>query len=242
MGKYKTIFFDLDDTLIDNNESLKYGFKCLVDSIGVTYSDELFNSWKVFDTNWWNSLETGQLVVPTECQTKDEQVTWLRASRFIHFFKDIDIPFEKAVAMNQTYTSNLGGNIVEIIGARDLLADLSRDYEVLIATNGPREAALIKVEKAGFAPYISSLVSSEEIGGTPKPTKGFFEYLVSKCQNKDLDGMLIVGDSLYTDVLFGINNGFDSCWFNPSAKQLETNFSPTYTVNSHKELKRILRR
>lgn len=41
--KYKTIFFDLDDTLIDNNESLKYAFKCLVDSIGVGFNDELFN-------------------------------------------------------------------------------------------------------------------------------------------------------------------------------------------------------
>ena len=124
MSKYKTIFFDLDDTLIDNNESLKFAFKCLCDSIEVNFCEDLFNDWKIFDTNWWNSLEIGKLIIPNTCITKDEQVTWLRASRFIHFFKDMDISFDKAVEMNNIYTSNLGGNIVEIAGAKELLASL----------------------------------------------------------------------------------------------------------------------
>lgn len=240
--KYKTIFFDLDDTLIDNNESLMYAFKCLIDSIGVGFSDELFNKWKVFDTKWWNSLETGELVIPADCVSREEQVTWLRASRFIKFFNDRDISFEEAVSLNQIYTSNLGENIVEIAGAKQLLADLSCDYEILIATNGPREAAVIKMDKAGFTPYISCLVSSEEIGGIPKPTKEFFKYLLSKCKNTDLDSMLIVGDSLSTDVLLGTNNGFDSCWFNPSNKEHLEECCPTYIVSNYNELISILKK
>lgn len=240
--KYKTIFFDLDDTLIDNNESLKYAFKCLVDSIGIGFSDELFIKWKVFDTKWWNSLETGELVIPADCVSHEEQVTWLRASRFIKFFNDRDISFEEAVSMNNIYTSNLGENIVEIAGAKQLLADLSKDYDILIATNGPRKAAVIKMDKAGFSPYISCLVSSEEIGGIPKPTEEFFKYLLSKCKNTNLDSMLIIGDSLSTDVLLGINNGFDSCWFNPSNKEAINNICPTYIVSSYNELISILKK
>lgn len=219
-----------------------YAFKCLIDSIGVGFSDELFNKWKVFDTKWWNSLETWGLVIPADCVSHEEQVTWLRASRFIKFFNDRDIFFEEAVSMNNIYTSNLGENIVEIAGKKQLLADLRCDYEILIATNGPREAAVIKMDKAGFTPYISCLVSSEEIGGIPKPTEEFFKYLLSKCKNTDLDSMLIVGDSLSTDVLLGTNNGFDSCWFNPSNKEDLEEFCPTYIVNNYNELISIFKK
>ena len=124
MCKYKTIFFDLDDTLIDNNESLKYAFSSLLNSIGLKFNNELFEEWKRFDTNWWNSLETGNLIIPTEFKTKEEQVTWLRASRFIAFFKDLNISFNNAIEMNKIYTDNLAGNIVEVVGAEELLAYL----------------------------------------------------------------------------------------------------------------------
>ena len=30
MNKYKTLIFDLDDTLIDNNKSIKYAFTVII--------------------------------------------------------------------------------------------------------------------------------------------------------------------------------------------------------------------
>ena len=53
--------------------------------------------------------------------------------------------------------------------------------------------------------------------------------------------MLIVGDSLSTDVLLGINNGVDSCWFNPNNNQLLPNYKPTYIVNDYQQLKEIVK-
>lgn len=46
MNKYETLIFDLDDTLIDNNESMKYAFTIMINTLKLEYSDELFLKWK----------------------------------------------------------------------------------------------------------------------------------------------------------------------------------------------------
>ena len=47
MNKYKTLIFDLDDTLIDNNQSIKYAFTVMINELGLEYSNELFSKWKI---------------------------------------------------------------------------------------------------------------------------------------------------------------------------------------------------
>ena len=42
MSKYETLIFDLDDTLIDNNQSIKYAFTIMIGKLGLEYSDELY--------------------------------------------------------------------------------------------------------------------------------------------------------------------------------------------------------
>ena len=50
MNKYKTLIFDLDDTLIDNNQSIKYAFTVIINELKLKYSDDLFSEWTKFDT------------------------------------------------------------------------------------------------------------------------------------------------------------------------------------------------
>ena len=131
----------------------------------------------------------------------------------------------------------LGVNIVEIEGASKLLKELNNSYEVLIATNGPKAAAINKIEKANLASYISHIVSSEEIGFS-KPMPEFFEFLCNKAHNKDRNKMLLIGDSLTTDVLGGMNNYIDTCWFNPNNNPLPQEYTPTITINKLLQLKK----
>ncbi len=55
MSKYETLIFDLDDTLIDNNQSIKYAFSIIINELGLEYDDELFSKWKKFDTSYWHT-------------------------------------------------------------------------------------------------------------------------------------------------------------------------------------------
>jgi len=241
MHKYKTLIFDLDDTLIDNNQSLKYAFTIMMNELGLEYSDELFLKWKRFDTAYWHTWESGKMIIPDSIKTLEDKITFLRTNRFLLFFKELDLnlDFNSAVALNELYCSMLGANIVEIENAKTLLQELSHYHEILIATNGPKEAAMNKLEKAKLKSYISAIVCSEEVGfGKPMPE--FFDYLYKKIKNDDKRRMLLIGDSLTTDILGGMNNGIDTCWFNPNNKPLPKEYCPTMTINNLLQLKKKL--
>lgn len=239
MSKYETLIFDLDDTLIDNNQSIKYAFTIIINELGIEYSDELFSKWKKLDTAYWHTWESGDMFIPDSIKTLEDKITYLRANRFILFFKELELSFNSAVALNELYCSMLGVNIVEIENAGKLLQELYRHYEILIATNGPKEAAINKLEKAKLMSYTSSMVCSEEIGFS-KPMPEFFDCLYNKTQNKDKSRMLLIGDSLTTDVLGGMNNGIDTCWFNPNNSSLPEEYCPTMTINKLLQLKKKL--
>jgi len=229
MDKYKTLIFDLDDTLIDNNLSIKYAFSIIVEKLGIDYSDELFFKWKEFDTVYWHAWESGSMSIPDSIKTMEEKIIYLRANRFIIFFEELQLDFNSAAALNELYCNMLGVNIVEIKDAKKLLQDLYSNYEIIIATNGPKKAAFNKLESAKLRPYVSSIVCSEEIGYS-KPMYEFFAYLYNVTQNKDKSKMLLIGDSLTTDILGGMKNGIDTCWFNPDNNPIPEKYSPTITI------------
>lgn len=237
MSKYETLIFDLDDTLIDNNLSIKYAFTIIINQLGIEYSDDLFFKWKKFDTAYWHTWESGNTIIPDSIKTLEDKIIYLRSNRFVIFFKELKIDFETAVAINELYCSMLGVNIVEIENACKLLQELNSDYEIIIATNGPKDAAINKLEKAKLKSYISSIICSEEIGFS-KPMPEFFNFLYDKTQNKDKNKMLLIGDSLTTDILGGMNNGIDTCWFNPNNNSLPEEYCPTMTINRLLQLKK----
>ena len=45
MSKYEVILFDLDDTLIDNAENVRYAYTKMVESVGEHYTEEGFKKW-----------------------------------------------------------------------------------------------------------------------------------------------------------------------------------------------------
>lgn len=230
MSKYKTLIFDLDNTLINDSESKKYAFTKVLNELGILFNDAIFSKWEIFDTAHWNAWHSGKMVIPSSIKTIEDKKTYLRSVRFINFFKDLNLDFKKAISLNDLYCSMLGVNIVEIENARKLLEELYINYEIVIATNGPKEAAISKLEKANLKPYISKIICSEDIGFS-KPMSEFFDFLYSKILNKDKTTMLLIGDSLTTDILGGMNNGIDTCWFNPNNTSLPKDYYPTMIIS-----------
>ena len=77
---------------------------------------------------------------------------------------------------------------------------------------------------------------SEKIG-SQKPEKKFFDFVFENISEKDKSKVVIIGDSMSSDILGGINAGIDTCFFNPLGR--EEVYSPTYAVKSFKELENI---
>lgn len=82
-------------------------------------------------------------------------------------------------------------------------------------------------------------IISEEVG-IAKPNSGIFEYTYKIIDHDDKRTMLIVGDSLTSDIQGGINFGIDTCWYNPTLKTNTTNLKPTYEIHDLNELNKIL--
>ena len=239
MSKYKTLIFDLDDTLIDNNESVKYAFNSITKFLKIDFSEKFFEDWKLFDKTYWHIWESGKMIVPDSIKTLEDKVTYLRTNRFMLFFENLKTDWNKAIKINELYSKMLGVNIVEISDAKKLLQSLKSSYEIIIATNGPKDAAINKLEKTELNSYVSLIVSAEEIGYS-KPMPEFFDFLLEKSENKDKSKMLLIGDSLTTDVFGGNKIGIDTCWFNPNSAPLPDEYKPTMTINKLLELKKML--
>ena len=69
-----------------------------------------------------------------------------------------------------------------------------------------------------------------------KPSKEFFEKVTAIAEIKDKTTVLMVGDSLTSDVLGANRFGFDSCWFNSKGKRNDTQIIPKYEIKTLKEL------
>lgn len=72
-----------------------------------------------------------------------------------------------------------------------------------------------------------------------KPHYKFFECFLNKLGDYNKEEMLIIGDELDKDILGGIQNGIDTCWFNPN-KLINNEYKTNYEIEKLLELKDIL--
>lgn len=238
MKKYSTVIFDLDDTLIDNTKASKYAFKTILEILGIPYRDDLFFSFLEFDAAYWYRWEHRLMIIPEHLYIQDnveELRTYLRANRFTEFFNIKDFNF--AVNINTIYCNNLGVDIESIEGVKEILEYLRGKYRLFIATNGPYNAATNKIDKVSFGEYFESVFCSEVLGYS-KPDSKFWDAVFENLR-KERSDVIFIGDSPTTDIASGINNGFDTIWYNPEKKLIEE-FKPTYEINHLLELKRRL--
>lgn len=241
MSKYKIILFDLDDTLIDNLENVRYAYTKMVESVGEVYTEEGFKKWYDLDKHFWIDFYEKKIVVPKEYSTPQELfVKYVRSLRYQKYF-DGKISLEKAFEINELFLRSLNEIVVPIKGAYETLSYLNDKYKLVIATNGPTEAVKSKLGKIGCLDFIDGIFSADmTIHTVTKPSIEYFEELKKHLNFYDNSKMLIVGDSLHSEVQGGMNNGIDSCWFNRNNETCPLEYQPTMIVTDLIELTRKL--
>ena len=80
---------------------------------------------------------------------------------------------------------------------------------------------------------------SEQLG-VEKPNAGFFEKVFSSICPDDLSEVMIVGDSLTSDIQGGINAGIRTCWYDPGKKPVPENYRIDHVIYDLHELQDLL--
>ncbi len=228
MKTYKFIFFDADDTLFDFKKSESHAFKKLLSEFDLELNFEKYiKVYKNISDKLWFDLEKNII-------TLNE----LKLLRFELFADEMKLDVDSRT-LSKMYLNFLGECTFLIPGAIDILSYLKGKYTIIIITNGISEVQKKRLEKSKIKEYIDGIVVSEELK-ISKPNPEIFKYALKKFKCHDKSSALMIGDSLTSDILGGINSEIDTCWLNSNNIINHTNHIPTYEINTLLELKKLL--
>ncbi|QUW22619.1 YjjG family noncanonical pyrimidine nucleotidase [Sporosarcina sp. Marseille-Q4063] len=225
--KYEIILFDVDDTLFDFGKSEKQALHKTFTEFGLPTG--LFDyevAYQEISKVLWGDLENGLITI-----------TDLGIERFKRLFLSHELEIN-AEAFSSAYLKHLGNKTHLVQGAVELCENLS-GYRMAIITNGFTDVQKSRIEGSPLCNLFEHIIISEEVG-FQKPEKEIFDHAFSKLQIKDKEKVLIVGDSLTSDIRGGMNYGIDTCWFNPHGKETKLGIEPTYEIQELKDLLKIV--
>ncbi|MEC0093498.1 YjjG family noncanonical pyrimidine nucleotidase [Paenibacillus macquariensis] len=227
MKKYRTLLFDVDDTLLDFGEAERLALRLLFEDQEMPLTSELEAHYKRINHGLWRSFEEGKL-------DRDEVVN----TRFSILFKEYGQEVDGALLENK-YRSYLEEGHQLLHGAFELITDLQHQYDLYIVTNGVSKTQDRRLRDSGLHPLFKDIFVSEDTG-FQKPMKEYFDYVFARIPNFTVDKGLIIGDSLSADIKGGQLAGLDTCWFNPDMLPNNTGIVPTYEIQHLDELYEIL--
>ncbi|MEL6867956.1 MAG: YjjG family noncanonical pyrimidine nucleotidase [Bacteroidota bacterium] len=221
--RYQWLFFDLDRTLLDFDRSADIALEKAMLSKGMAYKAVYLSQYKKINKACWLAYEQGRI--------SSEELAGLR---FDLFFKELGIQADP-FAFNTHYLDQLAANGFLIEGCQSLLSELDKHFRMLIITNGLQAVQGRRIQQMGLTHYFEKIIISQEIK-VAKPYPGFFEEAFRNADQPSKSDVLVIGDSLNTDIKGGNDFGLDTCWFNPTQTDHPEQIQPTYQVHSLKQL------
>ena len=140
--------------------------------------------------------------------------------------------------LNETYFHYLSSSPFEIDGAEEFLKKLNKKYDIYVITNGVKRVQTIRLSLVNITKYFKKVYISEEIG-YQKPSVEFFDFVLNDLNIKNKKEILIIGDSLSSDIQGGINSGIDTMWYNP--KGLQSNINYTYQIKNYDQFFELIK-
>lgn len=201
--KYDLLLCDADDTLFDFGKAEENAFADACAAMGFAASGELLAIYSVINEALWKLLEQGGITQKV-----------LRVRRFEQFLEKIGKTELDAQAMSDAFVESLGRQSVPIDGAIEAIARWSRMLPVIIVTNGIAKVQHNRMNGSEVRHYIRGMVISEEVGAA-KPDPRMLEVGMEMAGITDRSRVLMLGDSLSSDMAAAANAGVDACWYNP---------------------------
>lgn len=226
----ETIFFDLDDTLLDFTKAEAVALRRALTESDVPAEQAVLDRYHIINQRQWELLEEGAL-------TRAEVLT----TRFDILFEQLGLSGRDSQQVCDRYEGYLAEGHWFLPGAPELLEDLAHRYRLCLASNGAAAVQRSRLKSAGILPYFQGVFISEELGAD-KPKEEFFRRCFESLSDFDKSTALMVGDSLTSDIRGGRRAGIRTCWFNPRRKPPRADIQPDYEITALEQLPALLER
>ena len=220
------LFLDLDDTILDFHKAERLAIARTFESFGLEPTEEVLNLYHEINIRHWQMLERGELT--------REQVL---VNRFGALFEALGKTVDPALCA-RTYEHNLSIGHYFLPGAEETVKRLHEKYRLFLASNGTASVQHSRMTSAGLYPYFEQVFISQKLGYN-KPSREYFDACYARIPDFDVSKALMVGDSLSSDILGGINGGMRTCWVNPEHKK-PGNIVPDFEIENITQLEALL--
>lgn len=215
---FKWLLFDADGTLFDYDRAEAHALADTFDQIGYPFKEEYLSEYRRINGSLWQAFEQGAI---NQNRLKEE--------RFELLCQVFGLSLDPSV-LGQLYLENLGRSTFLIDGAEETVKALANHYSLAIITNGLKDVQRPRIASSSIHSYFPVIVISEEVGAA-KPDKKIFDIAFQRMGDPLRDEVLIIGDSLTSDITGALNYGIDSCWFNPDRQQRPVGLNIRYEID-----------
>ncbi|MBE0687316.1 MAG: noncanonical pyrimidine nucleotidase, YjjG family [Anaerolineaceae bacterium] len=225
---YNWLLFDADGTLFAYDGAEEEALQNVFAHYKLSFNEEAATAYKRINQGMWKRLEEQTITLMD-----------LRWQRFADLFVELGID-QDALEFSKTYLHYLGRSTHLIPGTLQVLDQLQGRFRMAIITNGINDVQHSRIRLSGLGRYFPFIFTSEAIG-VFKPAQGFFDTVFAGIGQPAKENVLVIGDSLSSDMAGGVGYGLNTCWYNPRGEQDKNGYPITYEIRDLAELLVILK-
>ena len=231
----QALFFDLDDTLLDDHASVLRSLdltcqQVLAPALPSLDLQAFFKTYREIADNFWESGE-----IRIEDQEASRLMLWREA------LLQFDCNDEAiALAARGAYTRFRDERPIVFEDALPVLQALQGRYRLALITNGRNVKQRAKLKNAGLDEFFDFVMTSEDFH-TGKPDPGIFHHTARQLDVAP-EAAWHIGDSQGNDIKGAVNAGLGAVWLNRLAKPRDARHpAPHHEIASLTELLTLLR-
>ena len=201
--RYKAIFIDIDDTLLDYIPCCRAAFEAALPE-----HPEYFNLFFEISGRLFSEAKHGKYTIAEVMDLYPQQ-----------FIAAIGYPESAVDPFKHAFRAAWGTTHTLVPGAKEMLETLHRKgYRLFAASNSFGHLQRSRLEQAGILHYFEDTYISMDIG-YDKPDIRFYQEALRRC-NLQPHEVLMIGDSMTTDVIGAQNAGIDARFFDRKSDDL----------------------